>query len=66
METQPRPETEQRQPVYPTGQRLVCERCQSEIEITNASPSESPQQVFRCCGEPMKPISTTDTAIGEG
>lgn len=41
------------------GQRLQCSRCGSEIEIVTPCPCDPPDQVFRCCGEPMLPAEGT-------
>jgi hypothetical protein len=51
-----RSETQSRKEMpFERGQRLYCPQCQSEIEITEPCPAEAPNQVFRCCGQDMKP-----------
>lgn len=46
-----------RTPAFPPGQRLYCERCGSEIEVVGASAADPPNQVFRCCGQDMRPLT---------
>ena len=38
---------------YEAGQRLVCEVCQSEIEVISPCTCDPPDQSFICCGKPM-------------
>lgn len=42
---------------YEKGQRLACAQCQSEIEIISPCTCDPPDQVLRCCGEPMRPTT---------
>ena len=42
---------------FEKGQRLACEKCQSEIEIINPCTCQPPDQVLRCCGQPMQPTT---------
>ena len=47
----------------PAGQRLYCEKCASEIEIILPCTCNPPDQVFRCCGEAMKPSVGNDVHL---
>lgn len=40
---------------FEKGQRVVCERCGSEIEVVNPCTCDPPDQEFKCCGEAMRP-----------
>jgi len=42
---------------FPTGQRLRCESCGSEIEIIKPCGCQPPDQALRCCGKEMTPVS---------
>jgi len=43
------------QAAYPSGQRLRCDQCGSEIEIVKACQCHPPDQVLQCCGKDMIP-----------
>ena len=47
-----------------TGTRLVCETCQSEIEIINPCTCQPPDQVLSCCGKPMVPTVGSEVHAG--
>jgi len=47
----------------PSGQRLQCEKCGSEIEIIQPCGCNPPQQILRCCGEDMKPTIGKDVHL---
>jgi len=49
----------------PAGQRLVCRRCGSEIEIINPCGCNPPHQSFQCCGEAMAPTSPGNVHLGD-
>jgi hypothetical protein len=40
---------------YRQGQRLYCQNCGSEVEITIPCTAHSTGQVLRCCGHDMTP-----------
>jgi hypothetical protein len=46
---------DERSSAFPSGQRLRCMQCGSEIAIVQPCPRQEPNQVFRCCGEDMVP-----------
>ena len=46
------------------GRRLYCAQCGSEIEIINPTPTEPPDQVFRCCGQDMAGSPGRDVNLG--
>lgn len=46
------------------GRRLYCGQCGSEIEITNPTPVDPPEQVFQCCGSEMTASPGRDVNLG--
>jgi len=42
---------------FPTGQRLKCSECGSEIEIIKPCTCQPPHQVLQCCGKDMHPAT---------
>jgi len=55
VQTQSRGMTRGMQAAYPSGQRLRCDQCGSEIEIVKACQCHPPDQVLQCCGKDMIP-----------
>ena len=45
------------------GQRLICAKCGSEIEIIQPCTCRPPDQVLRCCGEDMRPTVGQDVHV---
>lgn len=50
---------------FERGQRLYCPQCRSEIEIVSPCPAEAPDQVFRCCGQDMRPSTGVSVNVNE-
>ena len=48
----------------PTGTRLTCSTCKSEIEIISPCSCQPPDQVFQCCGQPMQPSVGSAVHLG--
>lgn len=46
------------------GQRLICAKCGSEIEIVQPCTCNPPDQVLRCCGQDMQPTTGQDVHVG--
>ncbi len=44
---------------FQKGQRLLCMKCGSEIEVVIPCGCNPPRQVFRCCGADMVPSEGT-------
>lgn len=56
-ETQTNPPTHGMQASFPAGQHLRCDQCGAEIEIIRPCGCQPPDQVLRCCGKEMNPVS---------
>jgi hypothetical protein len=52
-------------PRYPSGQRLCCANCGSEIEVISPCSCDPPRQVFRCCDRDMEPSTGRDVHLGD-
>ncbi len=42
---------------FPAGQHLRCDSCGAEIQIVKPCPCQPPDQILRCCGKEMSPVS---------